>query len=257
MTWLNAQDVFDPDALGNYVLGIAAELAQHDSGSHWHDMGQLLFCQQGSMRITFNESICILPPARIAWIPPRVIHRLQVSGVVGYRSVYLDCSHYPNLPEQLTVITASPLLREVLERIAIAEFDTDWQHGAAANILAVCLDEIQLAPRELTLLPLPSDRRLRHLADMITVPPLHELARYIGASEKTISRIFRRETGLSYQQWRQQWRLIKAIELLAKGYSQSDVASQLAFSSDSAFATFFKNTAGSPPRTYMATRSKD
>lgn len=35
-------------------------------------------------------------------------------------------------------------------------------------------------------------------------------ARTGGASEKTISRIFRRETGLSYQQWRQQWRLIKA-----------------------------------------------
>ncbi|WP_118988109.1 AraC family transcriptional regulator [Photorhabdus sp. CRCIA-P01] len=254
MTWLNAQDTFDPDLLGNSVLGIAAELAQHDSGPHWHRMGQLLFSQRGCMRITLNESICMLPPGRIAWIPPQLEHRVQVSGVVGYRSVYLDRSHYPSLPECLEVLTASPLLREVLERIAIAEFDTNWQHGATANILAVCLDEIQLAPRELTLLPLPSDRRLRNLADMITVPPLYELASYIGASEKTISRIFQRETGLNYQQWRQQWRLIKAIELLAEGYAQSDVASQLAFSSDSAFATFFKNMVGCPPRTYMAMR---
>ena len=86
------------------------------------------------------------------------------------------------------------------------------------------------------------------------LPPLHELSRYSGASEKTISRIFRRETGLSYQQWRQQWRLIKAIEMLAAGLSQSDVAGRLAFSSDSAFATFFKNMVGCPPRAYMERR---
>ena len=42
----------------------------------------------------------------------------------------------------------------MLERIAFAAFDTDWQHGPYANILAVCLDEIAAAPRELTLLPL-------------------------------------------------------------------------------------------------------
>lgn len=165
-------------------------------------------------------------------------HRVQVNGVVGYRSLYLDANRYACLPAQLAVLTASPLLREVLERIAFAAFDTDWQHGPHANILAVCLDEIAAAPRELTLLQLPSDRRLRHLANLDMLPPLHELSRYSGASEKTISRIFRRETGLSYQQWRQQWRLIKAIEMLAAGLSQSEVAGQLAFSSDSAFATF-------------------
>lgn len=254
MAWLQAQDSFNPDALDNSVLGIAAELAQHDSGTHWHDRGQLLFCQQGSMRITLNQSICMLPPARVAWIPPRVAHRVQVNGVVGYRSLYLDADRYACLPAQLAVLTASPLLREVLECIAIAEFDTDWQHGPYANILAVCLDEIAAASRELTLLPLPSDRRLRHLADLDMLPPLHQLSRYSGASEKTISRIFRRETGLSYQQWRQQWRLIKAIEMLAVGLSQSEVAGRLAFSSDSAFATFFKNMVGCPPRAYMERR---
>lgn len=118
MTWLSAQDHFDPDELDNSVLGIAAELARHDSGPHQHAMGQLLFSQQGCMRITLNNSICMLPPARIAWIPPRVVHRVQVSGVVGYRSVYLDTAPYPGLPEGLTVLTATPLLRAALERIA-------------------------------------------------------------------------------------------------------------------------------------------
>lgn len=254
MAWLSAQDEFDPDAINNSVLGIAAELAQHDSGPHWHHMGQLLFSQRGCMRITLNESICLLPPARIAWIPPKVVHRVQVTGVAGYRSVYLDNQRNPGLSPHLEVLSASSLLREVLERIAIADFATQWESGPSANILAVCLDEIRHAQREPTLLPLPKDRRLRQLAGMEEVPPLNELARYSGASEKTISRIFRKETGLSYQQWRQQWRLIKAIELLAEGYGLSDIAGKLEFSSDSAFSTFFKNMTGSSPRAYMLIR---
>ncbi|NRD73628.1 helix-turn-helix transcriptional regulator [Shewanella sp. VB17] len=254
MAWLNAQNIFDPDALDNSVLGIAAELTKHDSGSHSHNMGQLLFSQQGCMRITLNEKICMLPPTRIAWIPPRMIHRVQTTGVVGYRSVYFERDLHFSLPDQVEVLSASPLLYEVLERIAISDFCTDWRSGTAANILAVCLDEIALMPRELTLLPLPNDRRLRHLADTVTVPPLHKLAHDCGASEKTISRIFSRETGLSYQQWRQQWRLLKAIELLANKHSQSDIASLLGFSSDSAFTTFFKNMVGRSPRVYMAMR---
>lgn len=149
------------------------------------------------------------------------------------------------------VLTVSPLLREVLERIAVAAFNTDWQQGPNANLLAVCLDELAIAPRELTLLPLPIDRRLRHLTELEMLPPLYELARYSGASAKTISRIFQRETGLSYQQWRQQWRLIKAIEMLSKGLNQSQIATQLEFSSNSAFATFFKNMVGNSPKGYM------
>lgn len=35
--------------------------------------------------------------------------------------------------------------------------------------------------------------------------------------EHTISRIFIRDTGMNYQNWRQQWRLLRAIEMLAEG----------------------------------------
>ena len=255
MAWITAESEFSPDRYEHCVVGIASELAQHDSGIHWHKMGQLLFSQQGCMRITLNESICFLPPARIAWIPSRVVHRVQIRGVVGYRSVYFDQKHYPALAERVEVLSATPLLREVLERIAFAEFTTDWQHGAARNILAVCLDELQSAQRELTFLPLPKDRRLRCLSEMEAPPPLHTLARYSGASEKTISRILSRETGLTYQQWRQQWRLFKAVELLVEAHPLSEIASILEFSSDSAFATFFKNMTGKTPKAYMTHRS--
>lgn len=255
MAWLNKDDTFDPDSFHNKVLGIAAELGVHDSGVHQHAMGQLLFTHWGCIRITLAEAICLLPPTRIAWIPPELPHRAEVTGAVGYRSVYLDTAAIPDLPETVEVLEASPLLQTVLERIAMADFSTQWEQGPPANLLAVCLDELHQARSEPTVLPLPRDPRLRHLASQAshTLPPsLKLLADHTGASEKTISRIMRRETGMSYQQWRQQWRLIKAIEMLAEQNSLTTIAAALDFSSDSAFSTFFKSMTGLPPREYMA-----
>ncbi|MCA6221315.1 AraC family transcriptional regulator [Photorhabdus antumapuensis] len=252
MAWLSRDDSFDPDSLGVPVVGIAAELGQHDSGFHQHEMGQLLFTQQGCINITLADHLCILPPTRVAWIPPRIIHRAEIKESVGYRSIYLNINRTGCLAEQIEVLEVTPLLREVLERIALSPFNTDWLHGSAANLLAVCLDEIRLAKREPTLLPFPFDRRLACIPMTTLPPPLKILAMNIGASEKTISRIFRRETGLNYQQWRQQWRLIKSIELLAKQGNLSSVANELEFASDSAFAIFFKKMTGRSPREYMS-----
>lgn len=254
MPRIDADEPFDPDDYRNDVLGIASGLAQHDSGMHQHAKGQLLFSQQGCMRITLNQSFSLLPPGRVAWIPGGVPHRVQIQGVAGYRSVWLVQSRFTSLAGHVEIVSASPLLREVLERIAFAEFNTDWRQGAAANLLAVCLDELQAAPRELTTLRLPVDRRLRALNAMSLPPPLHSLARSSGASEKTISRILLRETGLSYQQWRQQWRLIKALEMLVAGQPQADIAAALEFASDSAFSAFFSKMTGRSPRAYLAQR---
>ncbi len=69
---------------------------------------------------------------------------------------------------------------------------------------------------------------------------------------KTISRLFQRETGMSYQQWRQQWRLMKAVELLASGQRITDVAQALEFASDSAFIYFFRSQTGKTPGQYIA-----
>ncbi|MCG3460461.1 helix-turn-helix transcriptional regulator [Xenorhabdus bovienii] len=256
MAWLRQSDHFDPDglkySLNVPVIGIAAEMGQHDSGFHQHDMGQLLFTQQGCIKITLANQLSILPPTRVAWIPPKTLHRAEMRGSVGYRSIYLDISGIEWISRQSEILQTTPLLRVILERIAISSFDTDWHQGKGTHLLAVFFDEMSEAGKEPTLLPLPSDRRLARLPFDQLPPPLQMLATHIGASEKTITRIFLRETGMNYQQWRQQWRLIKAIELLAQDKTLSYVAQELGFANDSAFVTFFRKNMGRPPREYMA-----
>ena len=253
MAWLAADASFDPDSYQAPVIGIAALLGDHDSGLHHHRRGQLLFTQQGCTRITLDNQLCLLPPTRAAWIPCGVHHRAVMSKAVDYRSVYLSPAVAAQLPNQVRVIEVSVLLRAVLEPMAMAPFETDWHTGRYAQLLALCLEEIQGAAEQPMLLPLPRDKRLAPLlANLERLPPtLQDLEKQIGASAKTIGRIFLRETGLGYQQWRQQWRLMRVIELLATGRSIGYCAFELGFASDSALIAFFKGMTGTTPRGYF------
>ncbi len=257
MALLDSNAEFDPDRFSWPVLGVATTQGRHGDGVHQHRMGQLLFTQSGCIQIALEHRLCLLPPTRVAWIPPATPHRVTMRASVGYRSLYFDVSQIGPLPDTIEVLAVTPVLRAVLERMAFAAFETDWQVGAAANLLAVCLDEIQSAQREETLLQLPSDRRLACLSMTAMPPVLTTLATQVGASGKTISRIFLRDTGLNYQQWRQKWRYLKAIELLAQHRRLSEVASELAFASDSAFVAFFKHMSGHTPGSYLSKQDWD
>ncbi|WP_445179020.1 AraC family transcriptional regulator [Pseudomonas sp. McL0111] len=253
MAWLDAHTIFDADAFTAPVIGVAATLGDHDSGLHRHHRGQLLYTRQGCTRITLAQQLCLLPPSRAAWIPPGVSHRAVMQQSVDYRSIYLLPECCNDLPQQVCVIEVSPLLRAVLEPMATAAFDTDWQHGKFAHLLGLCLSEIAEAAQQPMLLPLPRDQRLSALLSTPEqLPPeLQVLEQKIGASARTIGRIFQRETGMNYQQWRQQWRLMRAMELLAIGRNLGYCAFELGFASDSAFIAFFKAMTGNTPARWL------
>lgn len=255
MAWLEPQALFDPDRFDAPLLGIAATLGDHDSGLHRHRRGQLLYTRQGCTRITLDHRLCLLPPSRAAWIPPGVTHRAQMQQSVDYRSLYFSAELSQRLPAEVAVIEVSPLLQAVLEPMAQAAFDCDWSQGRYPHLLGLCIEEIRQALHQPLSLPLPRDKRLQPLlANLEQLPPqLQVLATRVGASSRTIGRIFQRETGLSYQQWRQQWRLMRAIELLATGRGIGYSACALGFASDSIFIAFFKTMTGTTPRAYFNT----
>ncbi|MDR2306989.1 MAG: helix-turn-helix transcriptional regulator [Paucimonas sp.] len=249
MAWLEPDARFDPDSFSAPVVGICSALGEHDSGSHRHARGQLLFTRQGCVRIEAPGRLCLLPPTQAAWIPAGLMHRARMRETVDYRSLYFSPALSAALPVEITILGVNPLLRALLERMAEAPFDCHWQEGASAHLLALCLSELGQAPRQPLFLPLPGDRRLQGLVQSLErLPPaLGELARHVGASERTISRVLRRDTGMSYQQWRQQWRLLRAVEQLALQRPQGEIAETLGFATDSAFIAFFRGMTGVTP----------
>ncbi|WP_429082830.1 AraC family transcriptional regulator [Aeromonas bivalvium] len=257
MAFILPDHPFDPDQQSGPVIGIASALGWHDSGLHRHQRHQLLFAQAGCMTIELGNRVCLLSPSRAAWLPAGTPHRVLMRGVVAYRSLYFMPT--PTQPEGMQVIAVNSLLREIIERMALWPWDKP--QAEQRRMLALFEEELAHAPQESWQLPLPTDTRLgvwlQELKRGEALPDrLNRLAERVGASDKTIGRIFMKETGMGYQAWRQQWRLLRAMELLAEEEPISRVASALAFSSDSAFIAFFKQHTGQTPLRHLNSRGE-
>ena len=254
MAFLNSKFPFDPDMIQGSTIGIAADIGRHDSGMHRHNRAQLLYAPQGCMTITLDQTQCVLPPTKAAWIPTGINHCVQMRNVVAYRSVYFDTQVFADLPQTVKILGVNGLLQALIERMAFWEWEMNPELQQA--LVTLFIEELMLAPEETLALVMPTDHRLsdwllKLQSKGIQAEPLNCMAKTIGASEKTISRIFTKQTGMPYQTWRQQWRLHCAIEKLAERMTVSQVASSLGFSSDSAFISFFKQQLGTTPSQFI------
>ncbi|MCL1146576.1 helix-turn-helix transcriptional regulator [Shewanella marinintestina] len=253
---------FDADSIEVNVLGIAADVGQHDSGMHTHQKAQLLYAPRGCMSITlsdtqFGKRECVLPPTKAAWIPAGVEHCAKMRNVVAYRSIYFDIQFFNDLPSSVKILGVNSLLGALIERMAMWAWDMPSEQQTA--LVALFIEELKLAEELKLSLPIPSDKRLQAWLQGLRsgkyqAEQLNKIVGEIGASDKTISRIFSQQTGMSYQAWRQQWRIHAAIERLAEGASVSAVAFSLGFASDSAFISFFKQHIGNTPSQYFKVR---
>ena len=140
-----------------------------------------------------------------------------------------------------------------------------------ALLSGLLIDEITHAATQPLGVPMPhaerGDKRLRALCEAVLRAPSERatlaewsadmgasertMARLfrdeLGASERTMARLFRDELGTSYQQWRQQAILAHALPLLARGTPVSQVAAASGYASDSAFSAMFKAAMGQSP----------
>jgi AraC-like DNA-binding protein len=122
--------------------------------------------------------------------------------------------------------------------------------------MRVILDKLHdLEPAPLSL-PLASDKRVRRVGDALLENPadersLEDWALQVGASARTLARLFVNETGLTFAEWRRQVRLLEAIDRLGKGQAVTRVALDLGYESPSAFIAMFRRTLGAPPGKYF------
>jgi AraC-like DNA-binding protein len=128
--------------------------------------------------------------------------------------------------------------------------------GAEARMVAVLADELAHLPAAPLDLPLPRDRRALAVADALIIDPadgreIGDWGRAVGASGRTLARLFQAETGLSFGRWRQQRRLLAALERLAAGEAVTAIALDLGYASPSAFIAMFRRTLGAPPTKYL------
>ena len=121
----------------------------------------------------------------------------------------------------------------------------------------VIIDMVQSLETVPLHLPMPTDDRLKRIAEAIVAKPADnrsqtDWAKVSGASVRTIARLFPEQTGMSFSQWRQQARLMAALERLAAGEPVVRVALDLGYTSQSAFIAMFKKVLGTTPGKYFS-----
>jgi AraC-like DNA-binding protein len=171
------------------------------------------------------------------------------------RSLYIRPDAAPQLPTRAHAVGVSGLLRELILAATEVEqpYDLDSRDGRLMRLL---LDELHALPVLPLHLPQPADARLRRICARIAEQPddlstLADWAAALGIDAKTIQRLFARETGMTFGQWRQQARLLHGLERLAIGDKVVDVALALGYDSPSAFAAMFKRQFGETPSAFF------
>jgi AraC-like DNA-binding protein len=101
------------------------------------------------------------------------------------------------------------------------------------------------------------DQRVRAVTETLLADPadqrgLDAHARAIGVSRRTLTRLFVRDTGMSFDRWRTHMRLRAALPLLADGHPVTRVARIVGYATPSAFLAAFRRTVGTSPTRYLS-----
>ncbi|MBV7482651.1 helix-turn-helix domain-containing protein [Bordetella sp. BOR01] len=235
------------------IAAAAAGPQPRATAMHRHARGQLLGSLRGLLSVDTGDGLWIVPAAQAIWLPPDVPHGLRSHGPFAGWSVYLAPQACAGLPDTACVLQSSELLRAAVMRAAAG----DGRAGPAQDRLAgVILDEIQSLPRSSPGLPMPRDPRLLRIAQALADDPadprrLDEWACWAAIAPRTLIRRYAHETGLSFGDWRQRLRLMRALEMLAAGKAVTTVALDLGYDNVSAFIAMFRRAYGTTPARYF------
>ncbi len=234
----------------------AAGSLQH---CHRHNAPQLLHAARGVMRVTTPGGYWVIPPNRGVWIPAFMPHEIRMVGPVSMRTLYVDVSAAPARAMECAVVAVPPLLHHLLEELALADprnpAPSSPRHQAMEDLVLIEIAQLEHLPLSVRM---PRDHRMVKLCAALLEHPgdpstLDDLAHRIGASTRTLRRLFQQEVGMSFVAWRQQVRLMEALARLAEGQQILRVSRDLGYAAPSAFVAMFKREMGCPPNRYVKT----
>jgi AraC-like DNA-binding protein len=219
--------------------------------AHRHDWGQLSYASSGVLEVRTESGGFVAPPRHAVWVPAGCEHEVLNHGHTEMRSLYVRADVATALPPSCTVLQMSGLARELMARMA--ELPVAYEEaGADGRLAGVLLDELARLPQAQFRLPLARDRRVRQICVALQQQPddrrsLAEWGLVVGASERSLARLFQQQTGLSFGAWRQRLRLLLALQALEAGASVTAASLGHGYESPSAFIVAFRAAFGLTP----------
>ena len=231
-------------------------------GTHMHREAQLVYAARGTMQVTTPKGRWLVPPDRAVWVPARLEHSIDMLADTEMRTLYFDLAWLAREQRSASlnaefVVRVSRLLHESI----LALFDERNSPTRTELLVRLAMLELHQAEDSATFIPLPHEPRCRRAADIVLADPTasHEietLAREVGTSARTLSRLFAQETQLSFKSWCQRARIAAAIERLSMdtNVSVKQIAAELGYASVPAFSHAFRQVTGKTPTEFAETQ---
>lgn len=220
--------------------------------THRHDWVQFSYAISGVLGVHTEQGSFFAPPQWAVWIPAGLDHEVVTSTRAEMRSLYIRTEDSLWAPDRCRVLEVTPLARELIKSFCLLPVDYPQPDSHEARLVQVLLDQLASLPEVGFSLPLPRHFRLLALCNELVAEPgqsitLSDWALRLNMSEKTLMRLFQRETGLSFRGWRQRARLLASLNALEEGESVTSTALSCGYDSTSAFIAAFKGLFGSTP----------
>lgn len=233
------------------VIDMPAGYVDENHTHRWH---QIIFPVTGLLQSKVNNESVILPHNSLLFVPAYTEHSSIAVTATTFLALYLNPSHY----QEYDALPKSCLVTPFLKALILLFFSPDElpkNEEAITHLLRVLRDQIASAKKYDIPLLIPKDKRLLAIFTHLTHHPdchftLKMWASRVGASERTLSRLFAKEFQQSFSLWRQNIRLVLSLKLLASSLSVHHVALTLGYASDSAYIHAFKHCFGKTPNQY-------
>jgi len=215
-----------------------------------------VYAARGVLSVHTEFGTAIVPANRVGWTPAGFEHYHRAHGNTDMRIVFLPASLARLVPARPAVLMVSDLAREILLALTGSR---SADRAASARLRRVLVDELHEAREQPLHLPEPRDDRLQAVARMLYENPadntsLRDLGPAVGASSRTLSRLFHDELGMTFYEWRTQLRVYHALVLLADGHDTTHVAHACGWSNPSSFIAAFTALVGTTPGRYRTGR---
>jgi AraC-like DNA-binding protein len=231
------------------VIAMVKEFpAQTRTGKHSHERGQLLFAVKGLMVANTAAGTWLVPRGHALWMPAHLKHDVSMHGDVSMRTAYVSADAAAHLSAECRVLKVGVLLEAALSALA-DELRGLRRTERTNHLIWLVLDEINRAPSTAFVLPLPQDVRLARLARALIAHPgsaktIDQWCDTVGVSRRTMTRLFRSQTGVSFGDWRRRLRLLSAAARVADGEPLAKVAASLDYRNVAAFRTMARRHFG-------------
>lgn len=210
---------------------------------HTHDFHLLSWSASATVTHHTPERDWLVPPTHALWMPAGVQHAIEVvRGGLGYGVILTGAAPWT----EPTGVLVTPLVRELIVHLGTPGTAA---RDRAEQLLVMLLEPV---PSTTFTLPVPDDPRLRTITDALVADPaddrdLAAWADHVAAGVRTLTRLFRAETGMTFAQWRTHARVRAALVLLARGTSVGATARAVGYRKPGAFAEAFRRVTGRAP----------